>query len=61
MVALFFLSVSLGSALSGSLAEYYSPAHEGAYFGILGGIAIVIGVLLSLITPYVRTLMAGVR
>ena len=61
MVALFFLSVSLGTALSGSLAKYYSPAHETGYFGILGAVAIVIGLLLALVTPFVRKLMAGVR
>ncbi|HJQ48366.1 MAG TPA: peptide MFS transporter [Amycolatopsis sp.] len=61
MVALFFLSVSLGSALSGSLAKYYSPAHEGSYFGILGAAAGVIGVVLALVTPFVRKLMAGIR
>jgi POT family proton-dependent oligopeptide transporter len=61
MVALFFLSVSLGTALSGSLAKYYSADHEGAYFGILGAVAIVIGVLLALASPFVRRLMSGVR
>ncbi|GAB2999978.1 peptide MFS transporter [Amycolatopsis acidiphila] len=61
MVALFFLSVSLGTALSGSLAEYYSPDNEAPYFGILGAVAVVIGVLLALISPFVRKLMSGVR
>lgn len=61
MVALFFLSVSLGTALSGSLAQYYSPDNETPYFGILGGVAVVIGLLLALISPFVRKLMAGVR
>ncbi|NKQ55276.1 peptide MFS transporter [Amycolatopsis sp. K13G38] len=61
MVALFFLSVSLGTALSGSLAQYYSVENEGPYFGVLGAVAIVIGVLLALASPFVRKLMAGVR
>ncbi|WP_243064965.1 peptide MFS transporter [Humibacter sp. RRB41] len=61
MVALFFLSVALGTALSGQLAELYSPKTEGWYFGILGVIAIVIGVALALIAPLLRRLMAGVR
>jgi POT family proton-dependent oligopeptide transporter len=33
MVALFFLSVALGTAASGTLATYYSEEHEAAYFG----------------------------
>jgi POT family proton-dependent oligopeptide transporter len=61
MVALFFLSVALGTALSGTLAEYYSVDTQVAYFGILGGVAIVIGIVLALMTPWLRRLMGGVR
>ncbi|NHC14742.1 peptide MFS transporter [Motilibacter deserti] len=61
MVALFFLSVALGTSLSGTLAEYYSESAESRYFGILGVIAIVLGGLLALLTPVVRRLMEGVR
>src|SRR3954454_11026212 len=61
MVALFFLSVALGTALSGTLAGYYSEDHETAYFGILGAIAIVIGLLLWLISKPLQRLMGGVR
>jgi POT family proton-dependent oligopeptide transporter len=61
MVALNFLSVALGTALSGSLAKYYSPAHETSYFGVVGGAAIVIGLLLALLSPVIRKLMAGVH
>jgi POT family proton-dependent oligopeptide transporter len=61
MVALFFLSVALGTALSGKLAQYYSPDTQVAYFGILGAIAIVIGIVLALMTPWLRRLMGGVR
>ncbi|HWD62467.1 MAG TPA: oligopeptide:H+ symporter, partial [Humibacter sp.] len=61
MVALFFLSVALGTALSGQLAELYSPKTEGWYFGILGVIAIVVGAALAVIAPLLRRLMAGVR
>jgi POT family proton-dependent oligopeptide transporter len=61
MVALFFLSVSLGTALSGSLAEYYSADKEALYFGVIGGVAVVIGAVLAAISPVVRRLMSGVR
>ncbi|WP_231127578.1 peptide MFS transporter [Motilibacter aurantiacus] len=61
MVALFFLSVALGTSLSGTLAEYYSESAESRYFGILGVAAIVIGGLLMLLAPRVRRLMEGVR
>ena len=60
-VALYFLSVALGTAMSGSLAGYYSAAHEAAYFGSLGVAAIIIGAILGALSPMIRRLMAGVR
>ena len=60
-VALYFLSVALGTAMSGSLAGYYSPQHEAAYFGILGAIAIIVGLIVFGLSPMIRRLMAGVR
>ncbi|WP_409462152.1 peptide MFS transporter [Amycolatopsis sp. GA6-003] len=61
MVALFFLSVALGSALSGALAGYYSLDNETPYFGILGGIAVLVGLVIAATSPMIRKLMSGVR
>ena len=61
MVALLFLSIALGTAMAGVLAEYYSDENQVAYFGILGAVAIVVGVLLVVATPPIRKLMSGVR
>jgi hypothetical protein len=36
MMALYFFSVGLGTSMSGVLARFYDPAHEFAYFGIIG-------------------------
>jgi proton-dependent oligopeptide transporter, POT family len=60
-VALYFLSIALGTAMSGSLAGYYSAAHEAAYFGTLGVAAIIIGAIVGALSPLIRRLMAGVR
>ena len=61
MIALFFLSIALGTAVSGRLAEWYTTVPESLYFGVLGGIAIVLGALLALIAKPVLKLMSGVR
>jgi proton-dependent oligopeptide transporter, POT family len=60
MVALFFLSVALGTAMSGVLAGYYSTDTESLYFGVLGAVAITLGGLLALMNPFLRRLMGGV-
>jgi POT family proton-dependent oligopeptide transporter len=61
MVALFFLSVALGTAMSGTLATYYSEDHEVPYFGILGATAVVLGFVLLAISRLLSRLMGGVR
>lgn len=61
MVALFFLSVSLGTAISGELAKVYDPDNEVPYFLTLGAVAIVIGILLLVSVKPVLKLMRGVR
>lgn len=61
MMALLFFSVGLGTAMSGVLAQHYDPAHEFAYFGILGAVAILAGVVVLLISPRISRLMEGVH
>ncbi|GAA0566203.1 peptide MFS transporter [Paractinoplanes ferrugineus] len=61
MVALFFLSVALGTAMSGTLAGYYSQQNEVPYFGILGATAIILGIALWLARTPIQRLMSGVR
>jgi proton-dependent oligopeptide transporter, POT family len=61
MVALNFLSISFGTAMSGKLAEYYSVDDETPYFSTVGGVAIGVGVLLFLGIPFIRKLMKGVH
>ena len=61
MVALFFLSVSLGTTLAGWLAQFYDPETEVDYFLFSGGTAIVMGIALAAATPAIKKLMGGVR
>ncbi|WP_018683011.1 peptide MFS transporter [Actinokineospora enzanensis] len=61
MVALFYLSLAMGTSVAGALAEYYDPDSEPAYFGILGAVAIALGLIMAVLTPAVRRLMNGVR
>ena len=61
MVALFFLSVSMGTVLAGVLADFYTEESEAAYFGITGAVAIVVGVIVVAMVPKLKVLMEGVR
>ena len=61
MVALFFLSVALGTAASGSLAGFYSTDNEIPYFLTIGAVSIVVGILLFAFRKPIVKLMAGVR
>lgn len=61
MVALFFLSVSLGTAATGVLSQYYSPTNEVPYFTVLGLVAVAVGVVLLLCAKPVLRLMRGIR
>ncbi|RLK46644.1 peptide MFS transporter [Microbacterium telephonicum] len=61
MVALYFLSVALGTAIAGWCAQFYDPANEVPYFSVLGVIAIVLGLALLAAVKPVMALMKGVR
>ncbi|HEX2133897.1 MAG TPA: peptide MFS transporter [Actinophytocola sp.] len=61
MVALNFLSIALGTSTAGALAKYYDVDDEAPYFATIGLVSIGFGVLLALVSPYVRRLMSGVR
>jgi proton-dependent oligopeptide transporter, POT family len=61
MVALFFLSVALGTAATGQLSQYYDPTNEAPYFTILGLVAVAVGVVLLVFARPVLRLMRGVR
>ncbi|MDQ3900194.1 MAG: oligopeptide:H+ symporter [Actinomycetota bacterium] len=60
-VALYFLSIALGTAMSGSLAGYYSTRNEAVYFSSIGAAAIVVGLIIVAAGPMIRRRMAGVR
>ncbi|MFI5782780.1 peptide MFS transporter [Nocardia sp. NPDC051570] len=61
MMALYFFSVGLGTAMSGVLSGFYHPDAEVAYFGITGLIAIAVGIVVYFLAPRVSQLMEGVH
>ena len=59
MVALYNLSVAIGTALAGSLASFYSTETEATYFGVIGVATIAIGLLMLAIKKPVARAMRG--
>ena len=60
MVALFFLSVALGTAMAGILAGYYDATNEAPFFLSIGLASVVTGVVVMLASKPIHRLMAGV-
>jgi POT family proton-dependent oligopeptide transporter len=61
MMAMYFLSVAAGTTLSGILAGYYRADREVPYFGILGLLTIVAGLLVVALSRWITTRMGGVH
>jgi POT family proton-dependent oligopeptide transporter len=61
MVALFFLSVSLGTTLAGILSGLYNPKDELPFFIGVGGTAILLAFGMAAASPAIKKLMGGVR
>jgi POT family proton-dependent oligopeptide transporter len=47
--------------MSGVLAKYYDASREFAYFGIIGVVAIVAGVVVFALAPWISREMEGVH
>lgn len=61
MMALYFFSVGLGTSMSGTLARFYDPGHEFAYFGITGTVVVCAGLIVAAVAPWISRFMAGVH
>jgi POT family proton-dependent oligopeptide transporter len=60
MVALYFLSIALGTALAGTLAGFYDQDAESPFFIWIGLASVVTGVVVMLASKPIHRLMAGV-
>ncbi|WP_449621562.1 peptide MFS transporter [Robertmurraya sp. Marseille-Q9965] len=60
-MSLWFLSSAAAQALNAQVVKFYSPKTEMLYFGVIGGVAIVLGILLLLLAPKIQTFMKGIK
>ncbi|HWK22571.1 MAG TPA: peptide MFS transporter [Ureibacillus sp.] len=60
-MALWFLTSAAAQAINAQLVRIYEAVTEITYFGTLGGISIVLGLILLILTPIISRAMRGVN
>ncbi|KZZ83305.1 peptide MFS transporter [Bacillus sp. SJS] len=60
-MSLWFLTSAAAQAMNAQVVRFYKPETEIVYFGIIGGLAIVLGLILFTVSPAIQRLMKGVR
>ena len=48
-------------AINAQIVRFYSVDTEIAYFGIIGGVSILLGIILMLLSPKIQKFMKGVN
>ncbi|MEH7274929.1 peptide MFS transporter [Neobacillus vireti] len=60
-MSLWFLASAAAQALNAQIVKFYTPENEMAYFGVIGGAAIVLSIILFALAPKIQGLMKGIR
>ncbi|MGJ7911610.1 peptide MFS transporter [Neobacillus sp. LXY-1] len=60
-MSLWFLASAAAQAVNAQIVRFYTPETETAYFGIIGGASIVLGIILLIIAPKIQSAMKGIR
>ncbi|WP_349828257.1 peptide MFS transporter [Brevibacterium litoralis] len=61
MIALFYLSSGVGTALSGVFAQFYDAANQAPYWIAMGGGSIAVGLVVLAVAKPMLKLMRGIR
>jgi len=60
-MSLWFLSNAAAQAVNAQIVKFYTPETEMTYFGVIGGAAIVLGIILLLLSPKISAKMKGIH
>ncbi|MED0677865.1 peptide MFS transporter [Aneurinibacillus thermoaerophilus] len=60
-MSLWFLSNAAAQAINAQIVKFYTPKTEMIYFGVIGGAAILFGILLFALSPKIEGYMKGVK
>lgn len=59
-MSLWFMSNAAGQAVNSQIVKLYNPATEIIYFGVIGGTAVVLGVILYMYSKKIQVFMRGI-
>ncbi|MNZ91757.1 Di-/tripeptide transporter [compost metagenome] len=59
-MSLWFLSNAAAQAINAQIVKFYSPATEMIYFGVIGGVAILLSILLFSFSSKIQGYMKGI-
>lgn len=60
-MSLWFLSNAAAQGLNAQIVKFYTPETEMLYFGIIGGSAIVLSIILFAVSPFIQKFMKGIH
>jgi proton-dependent oligopeptide transporter, POT family len=60
-MSLWFLSNAAAQAINAQIVKFYTPETEMVYFGVIGGIAILLGILLFALSSKIQGYMKGIK
>lgn len=60
-MSLWFLTNASAQAINAQIVKLYKPATEIIYFGVIGGLSILLGIILFLVSPKIQRFMKGIR
>lgn len=60
-MSLWFLSNAAAQAINAQIVKFYSPATEMVYFGVIGGAAILLSILLFMFSSKIQGYMKGIQ
>lgn len=60
-MSLWFLSNAAAQAINAQIVKFYTPETEMAYFGVIGGAAILLGILLFMFSRKIQGFMKGIQ
>ncbi|MED3685416.1 peptide MFS transporter [Bacillus thuringiensis] len=60
-MSLWFLTSAAAQAINAQIVRLYNPETEIIYFGVIGGLSIILSVILYFMAPKIQVLMKGIK